>query len=349
MKYRKLGDTDIELSEVGFGVWSVATSWWGIKDDATGVDLLRKAFDLGVSFFDTADTYGNGKGETILAEALGDVRERIVIGTKFGYDWQTHGQDRSGHKELPQDFSPAFVRNACEESLRRLGTDYIDIYQLHNPRLSAVRSDELFATLEALKAEGKVRHYGVALGPDIGWEDEGVASMRERRVPSLQIIYSILEQEPARAFFPPARETKTGLLSRVPHASGLLDGTYTPGMTFDPSDHRAHRKREWLEASLRKVEQLDFLYDGDTGRTIGQAAVQFTLSEPMVASVLPNIVTEHELQEFVAAVDTPPLTADEVARLHDLYDHDFYLPDRQAGLEEPAAPGDPASRQAGAG
>jgi aryl-alcohol dehydrogenase-like predicted oxidoreductase len=333
MRYRPLASTNLHLSEVGFGVWSVATSWWGVSDDDTGVGLLRRAFDLGVTFFDTADTYGNGKGETILAEALGHVRDRIIIGTKFGYDWYTHGQDRSGHKELPQDFSPAFVRRACEQSLRRLRTDYIDLYQLHNPRLPAVRSDELFDTLEALKAEGKIRHYGVALGPDIGWEDEGMASMRERRVPSLQIIYSILEQDPARAFFPVAAEHNTGLLARVPHASGLLDGTYYPGMTFDPSDHRAHRKREWLEASLRKVAALDFLHGpstglrtgGGTGRTIGQAAIQFALAQPTIASVLPNFTNSEQLHEFVAAVDTPPLSDGELARIADLYDHGFYL------------------------
>ena len=325
MKYRKLGNTDLRLSAVGFGVWTVSTSWWGISDDQDGIDLLRKAYDRGVTFFDTADTYGNGKGETMLAEALGHVREKIVIGTKFGYDFYTHGQERSGHKELPQDFSPAFVRRACEESLRRLGTDYIDLYQLHNPRLPTVQSDELFETLEELKGEGKVRHYSAALGPDIGWEEEGMAAMRQRRVPGLQIIYSILEQDPARAFFPVARECDTGLLARVPHASGMLDGTYTPGMTFDSSDHRSHRKQEWLENSLGKVSRLDFLYGEGSGRTIGQAAMQFVLAEPTVTSVLPNFLNESQLQEFVAAPDTPPLTEDELSRIADLYDHGFYV------------------------
>ncbi len=258
------------------------------------------------------------------------MRDRIVIGTKVGYDWETHGRDRTGHKELPQDFSPAFVRRACEESLRRLNTDRIDIYQLHNPRLWAVQSDELFATLEALKAEGKVRHYGVALGPDIGWEEEGMAAMRERRAPSLQIIYSILEQDPARAFFPVARECETGLLARVPHASGLLDGTYTPGMKFDESDHRAHRKREWLETSLRKVAKLDPMYGEGTGRTIGQAAMQFVLAQPTITSVLPNMLSEEQIEEFVGALDTPPLSEDELNRIVDLYDHDFYLEEATA-------------------
>ena len=337
MKYRKLGSTDLHLSTVGFGVWTVSTNWWGITDDQHGIDLLRQAYDLGITFFDTADTYGNGKGETMLAEALGHVRDRIVIGTKFGYDFYSYGRERSGHQELPQDFSPAFVRRACEESLRRLGSDHIDLYQLHNPRLWAVQSDELFETLEELKREGKVRHCGVALGPDIGWEDEGMAAMRQRRAPSLQIIYSILEQAPARSFFPVASECDTGLLARVPHASGLLDGTYKPGMTFAATDHRSHRKREWLETSLRKVARLEFLHQEGSGRTIGQAAMQFVLAQPTVTTVLPNIFNEAQLQEFVAAPDTPPLTEDELVRIASLYNHDFYL--EEAAVAESRWPG----------
>jgi aryl-alcohol dehydrogenase-like predicted oxidoreductase len=330
MHYRTLGSTNLRLSAVGFGVWTVSTSWWGITDEQQGIDLLRRAYDQGVTFFDTADTYGNGKGETILAEALGQARDKIVIGTKFGYDFYTHGRERSGHKELPQDFSPAFVRRACEESLRRLGTDYIDLYQLHNPRLWAIQSDELFETLEELKGEGKVRHYSAALGPDIGWEEEGMAAMRQRRLPSLQIIYSILEQDPARNFFPVADECDTGLLARVPHASGMLDGTYRPGMVFETTDHRSHRKQEWLETSLRKVSQLDFLHQQDSGRTIGQAAMQFVLAQPTVTSVLPNMLNEAQLQEFVAAPDTPPLTEDELSRIADLQERNFYLEETAA-------------------
>ncbi|MFQ5473139.1 MAG: aldo/keto reductase, partial [Dehalococcoidia bacterium] len=254
-----------------------------------------------------------------------DVRENIVIGTKFGYDFESQGGKREGHKELPQDFSPAFVRRACEASLERLRTDYIDIYQLHNPRLPAIQSDELFQTLEELKSEGKIRHYAAAIGPDIGWEDEGIASMRRPGIVSAQIIYSVLEQEPARTFFPVAKETDTALLSRVPHASGLLDGTYTPGMTFDSSDHRAHRKREWLEESLRKVANLEPFYGGSTGRTIGQAAIQFVLLEPTIACVLPNFLNEDQLDEFVGALDAPSISEADVATLKDLYDRGFYL------------------------
>ncbi len=324
MKYRTVGNTDVKVSAVGFGLWTVSTGWWGISDEEYGVNLLRQAYDLGITFFDTADTYGNGKGETMLARALKDVRDRIVIATKFGYDFYRHGDERDGHKELPQDFSPDYVRFALEESLRRLQTDRIDLYQLHNPRMWAIQSDELFATLEDLKREGKIRHYGAALGPAIGWQEEGLTAMRERRISSLQTIYNLLEQDPGRRFFPISRQEGAGVLVRVPHSSGLLEGKFTPETTFPPSDHRSHRPREWLTDGLKKLERLTFL-TGGSGRTIGQAAIQFVLAEPSVASVLPNIYDADQLREFAAAPDTPPLSEAELSRTADLYEHDFYL------------------------
>ncbi len=322
MKYRTIGDTGIEVSAVGFGLWTISTRWWGIEDERHGLHLLRKAYDAGVTFFDTADTYGEGKGETMLADALGDVRDRIVIATKFGYDFYNHTNERDGHKELPQDFSPKHVRFAVEQSLRRLGTDYIDIYQAHNPRMWAVRSDELFVTLEELKAEGKIRCYGAALGPANGWEPEGLALVRDRDIATLQIIYNMLEQDPGRSLIAAAEERGAGVLVRVPHSSGLLEGKYTAETTFPPNDHRSHRPREWLTDGLRKLEQLTFLTEG-TGRNIGQAAIQFVLSSPAVASVLPNIYDAEQLNEFVAAAESPPLTADELTDIANLYESNF--------------------------
>ena len=331
MKYRKLGKTGLTVSEVGFGLWTVATSWWGAKDDAEGLALLRKAYDLGVTLFDTADTYGNGKGETMVPQALGDVRDKIIIATKFGYDFYTNDGKRDGHKELPQDFSTAFVRKALEESLRRLDTDYIDLYQLHNPRIGTIQSDELFATLEDMKQEGKIRHYAAAIGPDIGWEEEGIAAMRDRQLPSIQIIYSILEQDPARKFFPVAEEHNVGLLSRVPHASSLLDGSFDPDKGFAANDHRKHRTQEWLDTSMKKVQAVDFLHGEGTGRTIGQAAIQFVLARPAISSVLPNMLNQDQLKEFCEATDTPPLSHDEQTRLEELYSSVFKNEEALAG------------------
>ena len=323
MKYRTLGTTDLAVSEVGFGVWTVGTNWWGKIEEPEGAKLLLKALDLGVSFFDTADTYGEGYGEEILAKALSKHRHEVVIGTKFGYDFYAN-VEREGHKERPQNFDPEFIRFACEQSLKRLNTDYIDLYQLHNPRIDAIERDDLFDTLDELVNEGKIRYYGAAIGPDIGWFEEGEAAMRERTVPALQIIYSILEQDPARRFFPIAEEEKTGLITRVPHASGLLDGTYTKDTVFEPDDHRSHRRREWLEQGLKKLAQLDFLTE-HVDATIGKIAIKFALSGTNVATVLPNITNMPQLEEFAAASDIEDLPDDLVNRTMELYDEDFYL------------------------
>ena len=323
MKYRNLGTTDIQVSEVGFGVWTVATNWWGKIDEDYGINLLVKAFDLGINFFDTADTYGVGYGEKVLAKALKQKRHEIVVATKFGYDFYTNVV-REGHQERPQKFTPEFIRFACEQSLTRLETDYIDLYQLHNPRIDTLETDEVFDVLDELVTEGKIRHYGVALGPDIGWFEEGEASMTEREVPTLQIIYSILEQDPARQFFPIAQSKNTGLITRVPHASGLLDGTYTKDTVFEPSDHRSHRRQEWLERGLKKLAHLEFLTESITG-TIGQIAIKFALSPPQVASVLPNITNLDQLAEFDGASESEEIPQDFLERLSELYDADFSL------------------------
>jgi aryl-alcohol dehydrogenase-like predicted oxidoreductase len=188
----------------------------------------------------------------------------------------------------------------------------------------AVQSDELFATLDELKAEGKIRSYGAALGPAIGWEPEGLAAIRDREIATLQIIHNMLEQDPGRSLLAAAEERGVGVFVRVPHSSGLLEGKYTAETTFPPNDHRSHRPREWLIEGLEKLEKLAFLTEG-TGRTIGQAAIQWLLASPEIASVLPNIYDADQLAEFVVASETPPLTADELTRIADLYGHNFDL------------------------
>jgi len=325
MRYRRLPKTDRLQAEIGFGVWTLAAGWWGKYSDEQACDLLRRALELGVTFFDTGDTYGNGRGETILARAFAGRRGEVVIGTKFGYDFYTDPDARRGQCERPQDFSPKFVQFALERSLERLQTDYVDLYQLHNPRLEAMQRDDLFALLEQLKVEGKILAYGAALGPAIGGTQHGDDVMRARpNLSSLQIIYNLLEQEPGRRFLPVARELDVALLVRVPHSSGLLEGHYTAETTFPPGDHRSHRPREWLLDGLKKLERLEFLHQ-DRGMTIGQAALKWLLAEPAIASIQPNIYNREQLEEFAAASDLPDLTPDDLARVAELYDKNFYL------------------------
>ena len=333
MKFRKLPRTDLVLSEVGFGVWTVATNWWGKIEDADKAALLENAVEEGINFFDTADTYGDGFGEEILATVLGHKRNDIVIATKFGYDIYDP-TPRDGHKERAQKFDKEFVKYACEQSLRRLGTDYIDLYQAHNIKLADLEHDELFETLEQLQFEGKIRHYGVALGPDIGWVEEGEYTLTQRQVASAQVIYSIMEQDPAKHFMTLAEENEIGLLSRVPHASNTLTGEFDHGFpTFDPDDHRAHRKNEWLEEAMKKVARVRFLVQEDT-RTMAQSAIQFVLKQPSIISVLPNFTNLSELKEYTSALETPEISDEEQAKLDELWEHGFDVSEPEPQFRE---------------
>lgn len=331
MKFRNLAGTDVAISEVGFGVWTISTGWWGEVDDAKSRKLLHSAFDKGINYFDTADTYGSGKGETILADAFGEMRDEVVISTKIGYDFYNHTA-RRGQQERPQVWSEDFLRFALDESLRRLDTDYVDFLQLHNVKMDAVADDGLFQLMDDIKSEGKIRSYGIALGPKIGWLEEGVKAMRERSVSGVQMIHNILEQNPGRELIEAANEADTALIVRVPHSSGMLEGKYTEDTTFGENDHRRHRPKEWLIDGLKKVEKLRFLTDSGE-RTLGQAALKFCLADSAVASTLPNIYDEEQLEEFAAAPDVPDLTSDELSRIAELYERNFGLDEAVSGQQ----------------
>jgi aryl-alcohol dehydrogenase-like predicted oxidoreductase len=172
----------------------------------------------------------------------------------------------------------------------------------------------------------------VALGPDIGWFEEGEAAMGHRDISALQIIYSILEQDPARRFFPIAQEESVGLISRVPHASEVLTDKFRELPEFDPSDHRSHRKREWLEEAMRKADLARFLAD-DTGRTFAQGAIKFCLAQPSIVSVLPNFTTLEELTEYTSAPETLDLTKEEKGCLDELWGEWAHADEVAAGVD----------------
>jgi aryl-alcohol dehydrogenase-like predicted oxidoreductase len=322
MRTRRFGDTDLEASEIGFGTWALGSTWWGDVSEDDGQSLLELALELGVTFFETGDAYGQGRNEELVGRVLAPHRDRVQISTKFGYELDS---DRQVHKEgeRPQRWDGPFVRRALEASLRRLGTDHVDLYQLHNPRLDAVESDDCFATLEELRSEGKVRQYGVALGPAIGWREEGLEAIRRRDLASVQTVYNLLEQDPGRDLMQAAAERGVGVIARVPTSSGLLDDNLSPETSFGPGDHRRHRSREWLVDGLQKVERIRFLCEPETGRTMAQAALRFILAQPQMAVVVPTISNEAELREYAGAADVPDLTASELERVAELYDRNF--------------------------
>ena len=332
MKFRTLPETEIRVSEVGFGLWTVSTGWWGNFTEGEATGLMRKALDLGLTLFDAADTYGNGRSEELIAKAFPKERDQIVIATKVGYNFYDHGNERRGQREIPQDFSVPFIRSAVEKALERLHTDRIDLLQLHNIRTEQVEDDALWELMEALVREGKIRSYGAALGPAIGWLYEGIDCVQRRRPHILQHIYNALEQRPGKqimdegeALADEARPARTRYLIRVTHSSGMLEGKYTPETVFPPTDHRSHRPKSWLINGLKKIETLKFLVGPD--RTLGQAALQWLLADQRIASCLPNIYEEAQLREFAAATESPALTREELDRVAELAEGNFGIAD----------------------
>ncbi len=331
MRYRAFPGTDLRVSEVGFGTWTVSTGWWGEKTDAEAVRMLRRAHaELGVTFFDTADTYGSGRAERQLAEAFRGRRHEVVYATKVGYDiYDPEAQRaRRGQSELPMRTDPEYLRFAVERSLERLETDYIDVLQIHNAKMAHVRDPALWGTLRSLQAEGKIRVWGAAFGPAIGWLYEGVELCeREPDVGAIQMIWNILEQHPGTAMLDAARRhaPRCAFAIRVPHASGMLEGRYTEETVFPPTDHRSHRPRSWLINGLRKIRTLDFLA---SEMTLGQAALKWLLADPLVVTTLPNIYDDEQLVEFAGASDVPDLSAAQMQRVADLASANF-------GVDEP--------------
>jgi aryl-alcohol dehydrogenase-like predicted oxidoreductase len=326
MRYRQFPGTDVRASEIGFGTWTLSTGWWGEKTDDEAVELLRVAnSNYGVNFFDTADTYGNGRGERQLAEAFRGKREQVLYSTKIGYDiYDPAAQSsRRGQSELPQKFDRDYLRFALDRCLERLETDHVDVLQLHNIKMEHVRDDGIWQTLREMKDEGLVRVWGAAFGPAIGWLYEAVELCeRETDIGTIQMIWSVLEQHPGTAMIDAARELAPDCCFniRVTHASGMLEGKYTEDTVFPANDHRRHRPRSWLTNGLKKVRTLDFL---TTEMTVGQAALKWLLAEPRVVTTLPNIYDLEQLAEFAAAADKPGLTTAQMGRVAELAEHNF--------------------------
>ncbi|MGI9018634.1 MAG: aldo/keto reductase [Euzebya sp.] len=323
MRYRQLAP-GIDVSQVGFGNWTVTTGWWGTYTRKEAIRLHREAFEHGITFFDTADVYAEGYGEEVLGEAIAPFRDQVVVATKFGYDI-TSDHQRVGQQERDHRTDVAYIAQRLDDSLKRLAVDAIDFYQLHNPRHGHIDDDDLWAFLEQAQQDGKIRAYGVALGPKIGWLDEGVAAMRRRGaagtgMAGMQMIFNILEQSPGTELLAVAEETDQRLIVRVPHNSGMLEGNLTADHVFPKEDHRRHRPRSWLTEGVQKVATLDFLRQD---MTLGQAALKWVLSHERCVSTLPNIYGSPQIAEFAAAPDLRDLTAEELQKVQELYTDNF--------------------------
>src|SRR3954470_1277606 len=223
MNYRVIPGTKLSVSELCFGNFMYGSHMWGKTpaDAPEGIRLQNLAFDLGVNFFDTGDAYSNGHAERLMVDTLTYAgRDKIVLSTKFGYDFYNDPGTAGSHKERKQDFSEKFVTFALEESLKRMGTDHVDLYQAHNIKLPQF-NDVFPATMEKLVKSGKVKHWGIALGPAIGWREEGVIALKEwPTCRTVQTVFNMLEQHPGRELCELAAETRNaGIIARVPHSS----------------------------------------------------------------------------------------------------------------------------------
>lgn len=317
MKYKPLGKSGIKVSEIGFGAWTIALNWWGKEiDEAEAKRMLKKAYDLGINFFETGDMYGKGKSERLIGEVFKDMRNEIIISTKYGYDFEKI--DQIGHKELPQRFDAEFTDNALNNSLKRLQTDYIDVYGLHNPKLNHIHDDKIFQTLDKKIREGKIKTYQVALGPAIGWTREGLDAMERGNISAVQTVYNILEQSPGNELMKKAVNKDVGILVRVPDASGILTGKVNVDTKIDEKDHRSVRKGEWIKASLEKVEQLKPIAKRN-GLNITELAIKFILSKKGVASVLPTVISIDEIEMFSQMSDGSYLPEDDMREIDSLY------------------------------
>lgn len=325
MKYRKLGRSGIKVSEIGFGAWTIGLDWWGKKiDDDEAIRMLKRAYDLGINFYETADMYGNGKSEKIVSQAFKDMRDEVVYSTKWGYDM--YDAIQIGHNELPQKHNPEFLKYALQQSLNRLQTDYIDVYSLHNPKMDAIKNDSLFISLDKLVQSTKIKSHGVALGPAIGWKDEGLVAIEERNITCLQTVYNVLEQDPGRAFLNAVRKNNNdvGIMVRVPDASGVLTGKVNEKTAFDKNDHRSNRKKEWILEAMQKVEKMKPIANA-RGWSISQLAIKFILSQKEISIVLPTVIDVGEIESFAEMADGNYLNENEMAEIIDLYNNNFYI------------------------
>jgi len=304
MDYRKLGRTGWQVSTVSFGAWAIGSAWGGVEDRES-MAALHQAVDLGVNFFDTADVYGDGRSERLLAQLRSDRSEQLIIATKAGRRLDPHVASGYTAENLT-----AFV----ERSLRNLNTEALDLLQLHCPPTDIYYAPEVFEALDNLVKEGKIRFYGVS----VERVEEALKSIEYQGVQSIQIIFNIFRQRPAELFFVEAQKREVGILARLPLSSGMLAGKLNSQSTFEKDDHRnfnrhgeAFDRGETFsgidyETGLKAVEELRTLVP--KGMTMVQFALRWILMHEAVTCAIPGAKRPSQVEENVRAADLLPLS-----------------------------------------
>jgi aryl-alcohol dehydrogenase-like predicted oxidoreductase len=315
MNYRNLGNTELKISEVSFGTWGIGGSW-GKTDDKESLRALERAMEAGVNFFDTADVYGDGHSEQLLAKVTKGKEDQIHIATKFC---------RAADIFDTETYSEKTVRAFCENSLKRLERERIDLYQIHCPPLEIIKDGSVFEVLDKLQQEGKIRYYGVS----VETVEEGLIAMQNPNVRALQVIFNIFRQKPIKELFPVAKEKGVGILARVPLASGLLTGKFTSDTKFEKSDHR-NFNRDGQEFNVgetfaglefaKGVElsgKLSWIADGRESMT--RAALKWILEHEAISCVIPGFKNVKQVEDNLGALDVPGFITEELTRLQEFY------------------------------
>jgi aryl-alcohol dehydrogenase-like predicted oxidoreductase len=314
MKYRTLGKTGLRVSIVGLGTM-VHAGHFGPMKDSESLEAIETALELGVNFIDTSDAYGAGYGENLLGNAFKGRRDKIVIATKGG-------NVMVGPNRGKRIFEPDYISRVMDESLRRLQTDYIDLYQLHNPTVEVIERGAVWEVLERAKKAGKIRHYGVSINST----EEGTAAVKDGRAETIQVEYNLLAQEPAETFFPAAQQANIGVIARVPLKRGILTGKLKQSdeQRFQGEDVRARSfKGEAFAQELAKAEQLKFLAHGPV-QSLGQAAIAFCIAHPAVSVVIPGARNAEQMRENASAADVEIPAAD-LEKISDLWRRNFVV------------------------
>jgi aryl-alcohol dehydrogenase-like predicted oxidoreductase len=317
MNYRELGRTGWQVSEVSFGAWGIGGEW-GTTDDAESRAALRTALDLGVNFIDTADVYGDGRSERLVAQVLREPPgQRIYVATKAGRRLSPHLADGYNRENLT-----SFV----ERSLRNLAVETIDLLQLHCPPTEVYYWPEVFEVLDDLVSAGKLRYYGVSVEK----VEEALKAIEHPNVQTVQIIFNMFRHRPAELFFPQARARRVGILSRVPLASGLLTGKMRADTAFEETDHRRYNRLGQAfdvgetfsgvpyEVGLEAVEQLRPLVP--EGATMAQMALRWVLMFDAVTCAIPGAKRPEQATDNATASDLPPLSDETMAAVREIYD-----------------------------
>ncbi|WP_273852621.1 aldo/keto reductase [Guptibacillus spartinae] len=320
MKYRQLGKTDLMVSEVSFGTWAIGGAW-GKTNDAQALESLQYAIDAGVNFFDTADVYGDGHSEKLLAKATKGQEDKIHIATKFC---------RAGDIHDPATYSEESVRSYCEASLKRLERDQIDLFQIHCPPMEIIKDGAVFQVLDKLKAEGKIRYYGVS----VETVEEGLLCLEYPGVSTLQVIFNLFRQKPLDELFPKAHEQGVGILTRVPLASGILTGKFKKNSTFEEDDHRHFNRNGGafnvgetfggieFEKGVELSNEIDWIARDRESMTT--AALKWILEHKEVSCVIPGFKNVNQVKQNLKAVEVPDFTNEEMEKLKAFYQQEVH-------------------------